>query len=122
VGKQRTYTPVNLFTREEKTVVIFILACLFIGTGVHFYKKQYPAAHETIAPLPQEAAQPEKVNINEATVRELITIRHIGPSLAGRIIDERATSGPFRKCEDITRVKGIGEKTYEKIKDAITVE
>ena len=60
-------------------------------------------------------------NINTATSQELQTLRGIGPALAQRIIEYRQTSGGFSTVDDLTNVKGIGEKTLEKIRDSITV-
>ena len=64
----------------------------------------------------------EKVNLNTATLEELMTLDRIGPKYAQRIIDYRETYGPFEKIEDIMKVKGIGPKTFEANKDKITVE
>lgn len=54
----------------------------------------------------------ERVEINTATSAQLETIVGIGPVLAQRIIDAR----PFISVDDLLRVKGIGEKTLQKIK------
>jgi len=64
----------------------------------------------------------EKININTATVEELVNLKRIGPKYAERIVQYRETNGPFVKVEDITKVKGIGPKTLEVNKDAITVK
>ncbi|MBA7672906.1 ComE operon protein 1 [subsurface metagenome] len=64
----------------------------------------------------------EKVNLNTATLEELMTLERIGPKYAQRIIDYRVTHGPFEKIEDIMKVKGIGPKTFDANKDVITVE
>lgn len=64
----------------------------------------------------------EKININTATAAELQTISGIGASLADRIVTYREKNGPFKTTEDLTQVKGIGQKKYETIKDQITVE
>ena len=64
----------------------------------------------------------EKINLNTATLEELMTLDRIGPKYAQRIIDYRETYGPFEKIEDIMKVKGIGQKTFEANKDKITVE
>ena len=61
------------------------------------------------------------ININTATSQELQTLRGIGPALARRIIEYRQTSGGFSTVDDLTNVKGIGEKTLEKIRASITV-
>ena len=65
------------------------------------------------------AEDSDKININEATVEELSQIKFIGPTIAERIVQYRENSGPFGKAEDLMNVKGIGPKTFEKIKDRI---
>lgn len=62
-----------------------------------------------------------KININIASVSELETLPGIGPAFSQRIIDYRNTNGPFAKIEDIMKVSGIGEKTFAKFKDKITI-
>lgn len=63
----------------------------------------------------------DKVNINTATIEELLTISGIGESKAKSIIEYREEFGEFKKIEDIMEVSGIGEALYEKIKDNITI-
>lgn len=62
-----------------------------------------------------------RININTATSQELQTLRGIGPAMAQRIIEYRQTSGGFSTVDDLTNVKGIGEKTLEEIRDSIAV-
>lgn len=62
-----------------------------------------------------------RININTATFQELQTLRGIGPTMAQRIIEYRQTSGGFSTVDDLTNVKGIGEKTLEKIRHLVTV-
>lgn len=62
------------------------------------------------------------VNINSATASELEALPGIGPALAQRIIDYRAANGPFAAPEDIVEVRGIGERTFEQLRDLITVQ
>lgn len=61
------------------------------------------------------------VNINTASVQELCTIRMIGETKANAIVNYREKYGAFKDKGDIVKVYGIGEKTYEKIKDSICV-
>ncbi|WP_258535637.1 helix-hairpin-helix domain-containing protein [Bacillus sp. 03113] len=63
-----------------------------------------------------------KVNLNKANEEELQTIPGIGPSKAAAIIEYRESNGPFKKIEDLQSISGIGEKTFEKLKDHITVQ
>ncbi len=62
-----------------------------------------------------------KININTATADELQELTGVGSVIANRIVVYRATYGAFSSIEDIKAVDGIGDKTYEKIKDSITV-
>lgn len=55
------------------------------------------------------------VNVNTAGVEELCTMKHIGPATAEAIILEREQNGPFYYREDLLNVKGIGEKTLQKM-------
>ncbi len=61
------------------------------------------------------------ININTATSQELQTLQGIGPVMAQRIIEYRQISGEFSTVDDLTNVKGIGEKTLERIRDSIAV-
>lgn len=63
----------------------------------------------------------KKVNINTANKEELQTLNGIGEGKAEAIIKYREENGNFKSIEDITKVSGIGETIYEKIKDNITV-
>jgi len=64
----------------------------------------------------------KKIDINSASVQELQKLPQIGAAVAQRIVDYREKHGKFSKIEDIMKVKGIGEKTFLKIKPLITVE
>lgn len=64
----------------------------------------------------------EKININQGSIEELTQLHRIGPKYAERIIEYREKNGPFEKPEDIMKVPGIGQKTWETNKDRITVE
>ncbi|MCD6193683.1 MAG: helix-hairpin-helix domain-containing protein [Candidatus Aminicenantes bacterium] len=67
------------------------------------------------------SAPAKKVNINTASVAELQTLPRIGPQIAQRIVDFRSKNGKFKRIEEIMKVRGIGEKVFEVIKDKITV-
>ena len=62
-----------------------------------------------------------KVNINNATKEQLLTLSGIGESKALAIIEYRNSTGGFKSIEDIKNVSGIGEALFAKIKDSITV-
>lgn len=62
-----------------------------------------------------------KVNLNTATESELTTLPGIGPSKAQAILTYREENGSFQSIDDLKKVSGIGEKTFEKLKDLIEV-
>lgn len=61
------------------------------------------------------------LNINTASARELEALPGIGPAKAEAIVAFRTQRGPFAKKEDIKKVSGIGEVTYSKIENLITL-
>lgn len=63
----------------------------------------------------------EKVNVNSATVEQLVEIPGVGESTANRIIEKRKELGGFKSLEDLLEVKGIGDKKLEKMKPFLTL-
>ena len=61
-----------------------------------------------------------KVNLNTANERELLNVPGIGPTKVKEIIKYREEKGQFNKVEDLKQVRGIGGKTFEKLKDYFT--
>jgi comEA protein len=76
----------------------------------------------TAAPFNPEDTPAKKININSASAKELQTLPQVGAVVAQRIIDYREKHGKFSKIEEIMKVKGIGEKMFQKLKPLITVE
>ena len=72
--------------------------------------------------IESEPCGPGRININSASLEELISLPRIGAKTAERIIRDREANGPFKDVNDLTRVKGIGLKTLEKMKDRICAE
>jgi competence protein ComEA len=63
-----------------------------------------------------------KININTASVIELVELQNVGPSYAQKIVAYRQQNGPFNTPEDIMLVTGIGQRTFEVNKDRIVVK
>ena len=63
----------------------------------------------------------DSINVNTASIGELIQLPNIGPSLANKIIEYRHRHGAFQKTKDICNISGIGEQIYDNIKDYIKV-
>ena len=64
----------------------------------------------------------QQIDLNKATAKELTAIPGIGEAIAQRIVDFRDKEGPFRRVEDLMKVKGIGEKSFQKIRPYVKVE
>jgi competence protein ComEA len=62
-----------------------------------------------------------RVDLNSATREQLMQVKGIGPALADRIIEFRKEHGPFRRVEDMMKVRGIGEKSLAKLRPYLTV-
>src|SRR5688500_545102 len=70
---------------------------------------------------PAAAAAKAVVNLNTATLAQLEELPGIGRAVAERILEYRQKSGGFKKIEELMNVKGIGEKSFLKLKPLIVV-
>ena len=61
------------------------------------------------------------VYVNRASAAQFDSLVGIGPVLARRIIDFRSANGPFVDVADLKKVPGIGEKTFERIKNRLSL-
>jgi competence protein ComEA len=76
------------------------------------------AAAKSAKPAPGSTAI---VNINTATQAQLESLPGLGAKAAERILEYRQKNGQFKKVEDLMNVKGIGEKSFLKLKPRLTV-
>lgn len=84
---------------------------------IHIYKIGEEGASEN----PSRTESNKKLDLNKASLDELMTIPGIGESKAKRIIDYRDNKR-FSKIEDIMNVSGFGQKSFDRIKEYIMVE
>ena len=111
-------------TELADTEIINLAEPLNDGQHIHIPTKkiilqEVPA---TFSKKNKSSSKSDLININTADEKELQKIKGVGPSIAKRILDFREQNGDFEKIDDIKKVRGIGEKTFEKIKDSITVQ
>lgn len=80
-----------------------------------------PAGDDTVRNA-RRIARASIVDLNTASARDLMTLPRIGPAIAGRILEHRTRNGPFRFVDDLLMVRGIGEKTMERLRPLVRVE
>ncbi len=69
----------------------------------------------------QSEPQPTIINVNTASQKELERLPGVGPEIARRIIEYRQTKGSFIMVDDLKKIRGLGDKKIEKIKNLITL-
>jgi len=140
-----------MFTPQERAVILFLIGALLVGGVIYIYKLRNPsfapelkiikkdkspdtrdAGREELQKIIKETKEmlfdtqkgklQKKININTASKEDLILLPGIGPTYADRIIEYRNKKHAFRDITEIMEVKGIGEKTFNQLKDKITVE
>jgi len=97
---------------------IVMVVLLILGFGIAAPAGQRASERPTPA---AKAASSGPLNLNTATVAQLEALPGIGKSVAERILEYREKSGGFKKVEDLMNVRGIGEKSFLKLKPLITV-
>ncbi|MEI7027437.1 ComEA family DNA-binding protein [Paenibacillus sp. y28] len=98
------------------------------GSGVKIAHGPQASAQPSTSPSPGKPQEPKKpaasspiVRLNAATLEQLMTLPGIGESKGKAILAYREAHGPFRKPEDLLKVKGIGAKTLDKFRDRLDV-
>lgn len=79
------------------------------------------AAQDTDRSVSAKASAAAPVNLNTATAAQLESLPGIGARTAALIVEYRQKNGGFKKVEELMNVRGVGEKSFLKIKALITV-
>ena len=122
----------SIVAKHYWRAVVFLVVLILIGAGFWGLRRFNPTLFlgkpDFIAVpnenQPQQTVQnkPALLNINTASAEELETLSGIGPQMAQRIIQYRKEHGNFTSVDALTEVKGLGEKTLEKLKPFVAVE
>lgn len=98
-----------------------------LNLALPVYDGQRISIPSSFAPSPEEKATVSQVpsafqlvNVNTASQKDLEFLPGIGEVIAQRIIEYREQNGAFSRPDDLLKVKGIGEKKLEAIKNLIT--
>ena len=103
-------------TRRDRLFVAALAAVTLVLMLVHWVR----LSGWGMQPVEVQHLQPRafnyKIDINAANWIEWAQLDGVGEVLAERIVSEREQNGPFKSVDDLRRVKGIGQKTLEKIR------
>jgi competence protein ComEA len=95
------------------TAALMALTFLTVATVV--------SAQDSASTPKAAASAAAPINLNSATSAQLETLPGIGAKTAERIVEYRQKNGGFKKIEDLMNVRGVGEKSFLKLKPLITV-
>ena len=123
----------DLAHQQEKYVIVFLIVGAICGLSYSYYKKFNPPINIWPRPAAEKSArhseeldnlirEEKTVNINEASAKELMRLKGVGPVLAHRIIEYRTTQGLFKDTSELKKISGVGPKKFDAIKDYITTE
>lgn len=133
---------IKILTGQEKTAIRFLVGIMVVGLITGFIRDKTDneldpdlelelaefatVSEKAFSPespdpdkdrmIPDSSDEINQININKAGKSELMNLPKIGPVTAERIIRFRDDYGHFSELEDLTKVKGIGAKTIEKIR------
>jgi comEA protein len=105
------------FTKEEKTILVSILAAAVAGIAINIifsYNKKIQEGPKQSTSL--------LININTASAEDLDRLPGVGKTIAARIIECREKNGVFKSAEGLLKVKGITNSKFEKMKKYIAVQ
>lgn len=139
-------------TRQERLVIQFLALFFVIGAAIHLYQEQrirseginidsssveavefrkeaarvdsiyFEAAATTETTIEGSPENGRPINLNTATRSELMTLPRVGSVTADRIITYRESHGGFNNIDELLHIKGIGDKTLERIREEVTIE
>ena len=125
-NKQTAKKPLSAYERIVLVIALICVGVLFAFKAISMQAQPdkvitYTVNNSAVSTVSQESLS-EKVNINTADKERLTSLKGIGESKAEAIVSYREANGPFGDITELMNVDGIGQKTFENIKDMICVE
>jgi len=114
---------------ERGLILLVGIALLTSGVVLYISREQppptlvnEPIVLENVLIVRPTFHDARKVNVNAASVEELVRLPGIGEVLAGRIVAHREENGRFPSIDELLAVRGIGPKVLEAIREHVTIE
>jgi competence protein ComEA len=110
--------------KEKRVLIFFTIAVLLIFKNQK--KKENPKFSEEVflntSAVPKKTEKEKKIDINNASYQELLSLPGIGESIAHRIIRYREKYGSFKDKQELLKIKGIGKKRLSQIESLIEIK
>ncbi len=122
------------FSQYERRAVYFLLMLILVGSGVRLYRNTVlyeqlkivadssACRSDTLKTINNPPAIALKIDINKASVEDLVKLPGIGPVKARSIYEYRIKNDGFQTIKELTNVHGIGDKTLDRIDEFIFVK
>ena len=135
----------SIFTAKERKVVLFLSVLFLLGNGIRLYHRMSaagrgrpldlgslePADSALVAGMLERSLEIERrqesvkdvdfpIDINKASLWEIVALPGIGPERAEKIVEEREKRGGFHSLSDLLDIPGIGERTVEALDGYVT--
>lgn len=144
--RERKEHPTKDVSKKENERAVYVQTCILMGVlcllcaGMILFQTLWPQSitirenSESPVPSAESSALPsqpepsvevsqqeDKVNLNTASAQELDNLPGVGEAIAQAIVEYREEKGEFQTIQQVLEVEGVGEKTFEAIRDLITV-
>ncbi len=107
------YHPMLHFTKQEKQVLLLVVTVFTAGSLTHYVLERWPAFKNAVGVVDSTEIY-LKLDVNTASLEELVRIPYIGEYTARQIIEYRQEKGLFTSLDEIKLVRGIKEKNFAK--------
>jgi competence protein ComEA len=106
--------------RSSRLLALAITA--LVGAAAHADPQMHAAQHPSVRPAVVKPGTENAllIDLNGATPEELEQLPGIGPTRAHAIVEHRQAH-PFKKVDELTKVKGIGRKTFSRLRPLVTL-
>ncbi len=100
-------------TSQERMVLLWLLVVILTGVSVSFIFKRYPKIQKAID-LIDQGQLVSKLDVNQATIDQLVALPYIGEFTAKKIVHYRQQKGMIVSIEEIATIPGIRKDLYQK--------